>query len=139
MRAAASARPRPPPRPEPPRSGGGSTRERRRALGGRIAAGELARQPFQRRHHLERLRQAAALERRHLRAAVGQQRDQPFGGEQLERFSQRRARDPEPFAEQPLVQPGAGCELSLDDQVAQPVYGLLVKRSAAYRTDCLHE
>src|SRR5688572_24301498 len=45
----------------------------------------------------------------------------------------------QPLAKQPFVQPGARGELSLDDQVAQPVHGLFVQWPTTYRADCLHD
>jgi len=86
---------------------------------GDVCAGELARQPFQRAHHLERVHDLVATQFRDLRAAVRQQDDQPFRRQHLERLAQRRARDGELFAQHAFVEPFAGRQCALGDHVAQ--------------------
>ena len=94
---------------------------------GRVQAGELAGQGVERAHHRQRFGEALRVDLRHDRAAVGQQFDQPLGREHLECLAQRRSGQAELPGEEPLVEPGAGCQAPLHDQVAEPVGRLFVE------------
>ena len=64
----------------------------------------------------------------HPGAAVGQQLDQPFGRQHLQRFAQRRARDAQHLAQLPLGNAAAVGNVAFDDVVAQPRQDLVVQR-----------
>ena len=86
-----------------------------------VAAGEFARQRFERAHHLEALADVVVGQRDDLRAAIRLQLDQVLGGEQAERLAQRRARGAQPVAQRALVQARAGRQFAFDDQFAQAI------------------
>jgi len=65
------------------------------------------------------------------RAAVRQVLDQAFGGEQLQRLAQRRARYLQLLGELALVQLLARRDAALDDQRAQPLRHRQVQHLAA--------
>jgi hypothetical protein len=64
----------------------------------------------------------------HARAAIGQQIDQPFGGQNFQGLAQRRARNPEHGAQLALRHPAAVGDVALDDIVAQAGEDLVVQR-----------
>ena len=65
----------------------------------------------------------------------GNELDQALARQNLERLAQRRPRHAERLAELALVDPGAGGELALDHQLADPVDDLVVQRAAIERLD----
>ena len=88
---------------------------------GRIAAGQLTGQRLQRAEHDEDFLHFFRLQRCHHGAAVGQQLDQAFGGEELDRLAQGCARGAQPFGQHALVELGLRRQFALHDQVAQLV------------------
>ena len=87
----------------------------------RIAAGQIAGQRFQRTEHDEHFLHLFRLQRRHHRAAVGQQLDQAFGSEELDRLAQRGARRAQPLGQHAFIQFGFRRQLALHNEVAQLV------------------
>ena len=83
--------------------------------------GERADHRLQAAQDVDDLLQLLDGQRRHRGTAVGQDLDQPLGRQDLEALAQRRARDAELLAQQPLVEALPGAQHALDDQVAQPV------------------
>ncbi len=84
-----------------------------------MRAGETAGERLERTHDLEHVFDVAVVQACNARAAIGQELDEPFGGQHLERLAQRRARDAETRAKLPLGDPCARRQCPLDDEVTQ--------------------
>src|SRR5262245_15808101 len=66
-------------------------------------------------------------------AAIRQQVNQAFGGEDLQRFAQRGAGNPQHFTELPLRNAPAVRDISLDDIVAELSQDLVMQRNVVAR------
>ena len=95
--------------------------------------GEFARQAFESGHHLKAVTHVVGRQRHDLGAAIGELHQKSVGRQHAERLAQRRARNAQPFAKLPLVQLGAGSQLALDDQGAQPFGHCLRQRRSSDR------
>ena len=101
-------------------------------IGARHArGGKLCRDPLERAQRFKEIDDLARRQKRHARAAPGHEFDQPFGGEDLQRLAQRRARNLQLFAQFEFVDPFARGQPSFDDHVAQPFGGLVMQRAPA--------
>jgi hypothetical protein len=94
----------------------------------RAFASQLAAQRFEHGHHLKHILGIDQGDGGDHRAAIRQQRDEPFGCENSDGFAQRRARNAEALREQPFVEPLAGRQLGASDELAQPVCDFSVQR-----------
>ena len=94
-------------------------------------AGQLSRQRLQRRQDLEHRPQIGLGELRHPGPAIGEQLDQPLGGEDLQCLPERGSGDAQLPADDPLVDPVAPRELALDDQRPEPAQDIVVQRRRA--------
>ena len=81
-------------------------------------AARLGGQPLEAAHHLEQILRPFGGKDADARAAPGQQVDEPFIGEKLQRLPQGGARHIERFRQIHLVQAFARHDLTFDDQVA---------------------
>ena len=90
---------------------------------------------FQAGHHFEGVEHVGFAQRHGDRAAVGQQLDQAFGRQHLDRFAQRRARDLQHFGQLALVELGAGRDAVFHQHLAQALRHLLVQRGAGDGND----
>ena len=103
------------------------SRHRSRAQASSPASASSARDDGQ---HVARLARPDAADDR---AAVGQDLDQALDRQHLEGFAQRRARNPQLFAQLLLDDAAAFRQVALDDQVAQPRRHGLVQRAPCDR------
>ena len=83
---------------------------------------------FQAAHHVEQFAEIVLAQLPHAGAAVGQQLDQPFGRQYLQRLAQRRARNAQHLAELALRHAAAVGNVALDDVIAQPGQDLVMQR-----------
>lgn len=89
---------------------------------------QLARHALEHGQHLEGVDHVGLGELHRHRPAVGQQVDQPFGGQQLDGLAQRCARHPQLQAQLALVELGAGRDVALHQHGAKARGDLVVQR-----------
>ena len=90
-------------------------------------AGEFAGQRFKPLAHLEQVAHVLVGHPGRARAAVRQQLNQALGGEHLEGFAQRRARDLQLFTEVALGNPRARWNLAIEQHGADAAYHFIMK------------
>ena len=95
---------------------------------GDVFAGQAPGEAFQPAHDVEQFVEIALAQLPHAGAAVGQQLDQPFGRQHLQRFAQRRAGDAQHLAKLAFGNAAAVGNVAFDDVVAQPRQDLVVQR-----------
>ena len=97
--------------------------------------GQFARLRFQTGHDLKSVQHIGFAQQDGNGPPVGQQLNQPFGGQHLDGFAQRRARDIEHFTQFALIELGARRNAVFNQHLAQAVRHLLMQRGSGNGDD----
>ncbi len=93
-------------------------------------ARELAREPFQCRHHFEGMTDIFRRQGHHLGTAIGELHQKPVRRQHAESLPQRRARHAQPLAQLPLVEACARRQIAFDDQCTEALRRRLGQRQS---------